>query len=386
MAKQTIDLTTPNPPPAAPGDPLLTAFTKVNSNFDELYDLVEDLPPDLTTEIATLTTEIAQRQPLASNLTALSSGPVAGFRNKIINGAFEIWQRGTTFTTNLFTADRWLCHPGTGGSLVVTRGNFATPHPVIPGNPQHFIQIVRNAAASGPSNFIAQRVEDVRILAGRKVTASFWLRCVSGTQEVRVVFGNAYGTGGSPAEYVVVPITCGDVWTRFEITAELPGLAGKTLGGGHHTLFALQDDNPSRLYQVQVYGVQLEEGEVATPFERRPPALEMVLCQRYFETSYPHGVVPGTAHQNGANRTYIRGVSNSGGGIAVQYRVEKRVQPTLSFYSPQSGAAGKLYDFNGSDVDAIVSSPGSTAFMVHATTATQSSLNISVHWTADAEL
>src|SRR6185369_5364480 len=39
--------------------------------------------------------------------------------------------------------------------------------------------------------------------------------------------------------------------------------------------------------------VQFEVGTVATPFERRAYAQELVLCQRYYENNMPSGSAPG---------------------------------------------------------------------------------------------
>lgn len=45
---------------------------------------------------------------------------------------------------------------------------------------------------------------------------------------------------------------------------------------------------------IEITGLQFEKGTIATPFEFRPFALELQLCQRYYEKSYPYTVVPGT--------------------------------------------------------------------------------------------
>ena len=47
---------------------------------------------------------------------------------------------------------------------------------------------------------------------------------------------------------------------------------------------------------IEVQGLQLEEGPVATPFEYRPYGLEWVLCRRYYRKA--NFYVPATTAQN----------------------------------------------------------------------------------------
>ena len=46
-----------------------------------------------------------------ANVSSINNGPLAGMRNAIINGNFDIWQRGTSFTLAEYGADRWLSTP-----------------------------------------------------------------------------------------------------------------------------------------------------------------------------------------------------------------------------------------------------------------------------------
>jgi hypothetical protein len=49
---------------------------------------------------------------------------------------------------------------------------------------------------------------------------------------------------------------------------------------------------------IQLTGVQLEKGTVATPFEVRPYATELALCQRYYQTSGGQQIGGGIAYLN----------------------------------------------------------------------------------------
>ena len=71
---------------------------------------------------------------------------------------------------------------------------------------------------------------------------------------------------------------------------------------------------------ILITGVQLEKGLVATPFEVRPYATELALCQRYYEI----GPRSGTWYAYGTNN----------GRAIGRFIVPKRAAPTIT---PNSG-------------------------------------------------
>ena len=58
---------------------------------------------------------------------SVNDGPVAGLKNMVINGGFDIWQRGTSFTThNTYTADRWWMVTDSVGTVTISRQDIST--------------------------------------------------------------------------------------------------------------------------------------------------------------------------------------------------------------------------------------------------------------------
>ena len=102
-----------------------------------------------------------------------------GFKNRIINGAMGIWQRGTsqTFTNSLVygSVDRWVFIQG-GGSASIAQ----TQSTSVPTGFQYAIKQQRTAASTTTGTvYSAQEIESVNCydLAGQAVTLSFWAKC-----------------------------------------------------------------------------------------------------------------------------------------------------------------------------------------------------------------
>lgn len=103
------------------------------------------------------------------------------FRNRIINGNFDIWQRNTSFTfsntTNLYSADRWrfIGSPFYG---TLTRENFGAGQTEVPNSPDYFAKWTVTTNPSANMAF-GQYIENVRTLAGETATLSLYLKSSS---------------------------------------------------------------------------------------------------------------------------------------------------------------------------------------------------------------
>ena len=136
-----------------------------------------------------------------------------------------------------------------------------------------------------------------------------------------------------------------------------------------------------------VTGVNLVQSPVPTPYARRPFAQELALCQRYFEKSYDLGAGIGSVTVAGAVRWVVWASGTFGLRLPTQLRVPKRVDPTVTIYSPVTGSAGFLNDVSGAgEVAAAVNSIGMGSFNAVAGGTWGQGEIPEFHWVADARL
>ena len=264
-----------------------------------------------------------------------------GFRNAIINGDFRIWQRGTSFTTGsgTYTADRWVySFNGTGATRTVSQQSF-TPGNTISGyEPQYHLRYAQSVAGTGGTyNVIGQRIEDARTFAGQTVTISFWAKAAASTT-ITTGFDRNYGTGGSSADdnTNIVSHSLTTSWQRFTTTVTIASVSGETIGANSFLLFWIGMPT-NATFTIDIWGVQVEKGSTATPFETRPIGTELALCQRYYEIIQPSSNI-GSGFCNNTTTAYVHWT----------YKVSKRAIPSsVSF----TGTIGGIVTFwSGSSI------------------------------------
>jgi hypothetical protein len=215
----------------------------------------------------------------------------AATSNAIINGAFDIWQRGTSFTNpaqGAYLADRWRHFTGsTGATRIFSRQSF-TPNELNAasfGESPFYMRVNQTVAGTGDTfNQIQQTIEDVRTFAGQTVTLSFWAKA-SASATVRTVLSQDFGTGGSTGvSSTPVDQDITTSWTRYTRTVTMPSISGKTIGANSYIIAEIGLPN-NATFTIDIWGVQLEAGSTATPFRRNANSLEgeLAACQRYYQ-------------------------------------------------------------------------------------------------------
>jgi hypothetical protein len=241
------------------------------------------------------TTELGYLDGVTSAIqTQLNQKPeyVAG-KNKIINGDFGIWQRGTSFTNpsaGSYLADRFGCgFDGSGATRVFSQQTF-TPGtaPVAGYEGQYYLRLNQTVAGTGGSyNLITQPIEDVRTFAGQTITISFWAKAAANYTFAQVDMYQYFGSGGSTA--VTIAGTSSDAnvttsWKRFVYNVTVPSISAKTVGSGSYIQLRMWLPT-NTTFTFDIWGVQVETGSVATPFSLATGtiATELVACQRYYQ-------------------------------------------------------------------------------------------------------
>lgn len=232
---------------------------------------------------------------------ALVNGTALAFRNKIINGNFDIWQRGTSLasgTGGRYIADRFADN-SIGSTYTASQQSFVVGQTDVPNNPSFFHRTVVSSV-SGNNNFCApqQYIEGVQTLSGTTSTLSFYAKADS-AKSISIEFLQYFGIGGTPSPTVlgigVQKLNLTTSWQKFTVTANIPSIAGKIIGSNNDSYLAITfffdagsnyNARTNSLGQqsgtFDIAQVQLEAGSVATPFENRPIGTELSLCQRYY--------------------------------------------------------------------------------------------------------
>ena len=258
-----------------------------------------------------------------------------GFKNRLINGAMQFAQRGTSFT-NLgssapaYGLDRWAAWRGS-----YTTGFSASQQTGFSGfaNCYRFGRAASNASLE--PIYTAQIIESVNMLdlAGQTVALSFYARAganFSGPNLIVLI------TTGTATNQTTSALSLG-TWTGYANTGSF--LQTLTTTGTQYTFsVAIPSNVQSMAVQliytptgtagasdyVEVTGVQLEKGVTATSFDYRPYGTELALCQRYYEVWYSDSATNGIVAGLYSGTTYY---------AMWQYKQQKRATPTVALAS-----------------------------------------------------
>ena len=290
-------------------------------------------------------------------LSKIQLSSSTGRRNLVINGAMNVAQRGTSFTSissNTYTLDRWQLQAAGDGRSTITQST------TVPNN--NFLYSMKVDVTTADTSLGAtdlqsftQRIEGNAMYqlglgtsSAKSLAVSFWVRS-NKTGTYCVAIRNASGGRSITSEY---SISSADTWEHKVITfsgdttgtystnnSEGINLNFVLLAGTNHdgktadtweanTAFATDNqvnlfDNTSNEWYVT--GVQLEVGSAATEFEHRSFEEELAACQRYYKR---YNIGSDTAYSRLVVSTYSDTTSRF--YVTMQLPVELRTTPTMA--------------------------------------------------------
>lgn len=296
-------------------------------------------------------------------------------RNAIINGDFNIWQRGSSFSNiadAAFFADRWKYLKGSTAAHTVSRSTDV-PTTAQAGRLFNYSALI-DCTTLASSIGSAERIGILQIIEGynwlplaqKEITLSFWVKATkAGTYCISLQ--NAASDRTIVKEYT---INASNTWEYKTITFPASPSAGTwdyTTGAGLQIIWTLAAGTnfqgtpgiwstsnlistsnqvngvDSAANDFRLCGVQLEVGSVATPFERRSFQEELKLCERYYQ--FVH-----------SGSSFVSNVHSSLGTVAVRsnFRQQMRAAPSV-------GQTGIINAQNGTGFNNTQSSPSITA-------------------------
>lgn len=295
------------------------------------------------------------------------AGVLAGFRNKIINGNFDVWQRGASQTGNGYGSDdRWY-NSHVGSTKTHSRVAFPIGQTDVPGNHEYFSRTIVNSVPGASNQVIKlQRIEGVRTLAGELATITFWARS-DAARNIAVEIAQGFGTGGAPSPLVSLPCGLVDLstsWKRTSILVDVPSIAGKSLGtNGDDSLQLVFWFDAGSSFNARTSNLGQQSGTFdlarvsivagdataeADPFEPRHVSQEEMLCLRYYF------------------RSDLAWPSAPSQGLTVPFPVPMRASPSKSvtLYPPSANVAGIGGDRFGLNVFGITEASSYTELVV----------------------
>ncbi len=279
--------------------------------------------------------------------------------NAIINGNFDIWQRGTSIavTATTHVSDRWRCGLTSTGLVTISQDTSVPTYAQSGVVSSYSMKVLTTTAdasiATGDNYTINQFIEgyNVRQLAQKPFTISFWVKDTK-----TGIHAITFRTTGAEYSYVTeYSVTNANTWEKKIITVPAAPITSSqtyTTGIGLYVTWGLmagttfQTPAPSTwvlgnylatansvnsvdainnaFYLSQV---QLETGSIATPFKERTYLQELALCQRYcWVPTSDSPVADITQSVFGTGRFQSTSVC----GILMPFPVQMRIAPTLT--------------------------------------------------------
>ncbi len=213
-------------------------------------------------------------------------------RNFVTNGAFDVWQRGTSFTKDgVFTADRWLVNAvGTNESGINRTERVKKPMSA-PFSNKYGLRITKMKNVSNMSRTdLIQRIENpTQFKSGEDYTLALWARTNKSSHRIKLHLDMTHD--GKHDNLAVRSCQVTTRLTFFVLNIKMPDMSAYKFKEEDYVEVQIDvETTSSSSYDslapgewVEFYLVKLEKGRLATPYVARPLTEEIAECQKFYQ-------------------------------------------------------------------------------------------------------
>jgi len=257
---------------------------------------------------------------VAAKIASINDGALSN-RNLLNNSSFEVWQRGTAFSSattggNRYTADRWS----------VPRRTRAAQSTDVPAGFKYALLLDREQTGGAEPFTVSQGIEKDNIRFTGSYTLSFYAKSSDiSTVNINVQDRTTVSEGGTNHSSIVTnqAVSITSSWARYTHTFTL----SSTALTGTCLRISIGNTSASQHDELLLTGIQLETGTIATDIEKKSYGDELAICQRYYEVHY---------QSTGTASMYSTGDSTIKFSHTWYYHQCKRANPSVSLIN--SGA------------------------------------------------
>jgi hypothetical protein len=317
---------------------------------------------------------------LATNGSASANLSNYGRKNWIVNGGFEVHQRGNITHAYSYCGDRF--QHRTGSNAAIAQSNTV---------PAGFAKSMSLTASSGTLSLAWNTVlEAGNSLEGTAISNVFsnnskWTVSIWATRvpKVRVDFTDGFGPTNPQSIVAYTTMTStgetSNGFTRYKHTFDIGSVNPVGTSKGLHIGWQLA----TAAADVKFTGAQLEKGEYCGPYDHLPYGDELLRCQRYYNrvfdmngqsgekpislAVYENGstlttifnflemrTIPSLEITSGSNKFMIRRQDGSDNFDTMSMRYGTRTTAELTINSNVSGNSGIVGMLRGADTDVYV--------------------------------
>lgn len=303
--------------------------------------------------------------------------------NFIINPRLDHWQRGASFTSSGYTADRWRLDIGTGAAGTASRQAFTVGQTDVPDNPTYFYRFDRTTTGTGDS-VVRQRIPSSITCSGQRCCLSFYMKGEAAfTMTIKA--DQQFGGGGSTAVGHSSTVSVTTSWQLFEVVFDMSSVSGKTIGTEDYVDILFQFPIAAGAIYFDFADVRFEKGAHRSETEWRSPEAELLLCQKFYEKSYNTDDDPFTSTVDSKESLVAPGFT----GFmrwSQQYQTRKRTDSPTFQIMTTTGTGGHVRLNNSSNLSISIEDIGETHASFYVTRTWTAGDFMWWHWDCEDEI